>query len=343
VGTHHSSIELNGKRYDVHTGKLLVQDVAITPNAHPKPSRILREDVIKKPSAAKQVHSSPQHSKTLMRHAVKKPSKLTPPKPVSTSTVVDVVSPLRPLSTTSQTLLSKRQDREREKRAHHIKQSNLVSRFSSHAVPVQHTVTKTVQPLAVQPAPVLTHHFTALPAAEAMIERGLRAAQNHSAPKAHHRSKKSVHTKRASFAAASLAVLLFGAFFAFQNVPNVSMRYAASKSGVSAQLPGYKPSGFALSNRIQYTPGQVTLNFSSNSDERNFTLTQRSSTWNSDTLLSHYVTSNSEQFQTYEDKGRTIYLYGDSNATWVNGGVWYEIDGNSQLNRDQLIRIATSI
>lgn len=345
MATHHSTIEINGKHYDARTGKLLDKDAPkAQKQADAKPVRVVHDGMVKNPAPAKRVHKHLERSQTLMRHAVKKPAKLATPKPSAASVATDIKSPVLPLSVPS--VLFNAKDSEREKRASRFKQSNLVSKFGSGAV---HTdtqpVIKKVQPLAVQPAPALSQLATHTQAAEKLIEKGLRAAQSHN--NSHHfkpaRSKRAKRTKLASIASASMAVLLLGAFFAFQNVPNVSMRYAAAKAGVSAHLPSYKPAGFSLSNRIQYNPGQVTVNFSSNSDERSFSITQRSSTWNSETLLNNHVASASDQFQTFEDKGRTIYLYGSSHATWVNGGVWYEIDGNSQLNSDQLIRIASSM
>lgn len=126
-------------------------------------------------------------------------------------------------------------------------------------------------------------------------------------------------------------------------MPNISLRYAVARSGVAANLPGYQPAGFALNSRIKYNPGQVVLSYQSNSDDRNYTITQSESNWNSDTLMSNYVATKTEQPQRYEDKGRTIYLYGESNATLVSNGVWYDIKGDAKLTSDQLIRIATSL
>jgi len=45
----------------------------------------------------------------------------------------------------------------------------------------------------------------------------------------------------------------------------------------------------------------------------------------------------------YPDGGRTIFLHGSSDADWVEGGVWYSISGNANLNTEQLIKIAGSI
>lgn len=235
-------------------------------------------------------------------------------------------------------------DSEREARAQKIKRSSLVSKFSDMVAPsaASHGVHKKIQPLAVQPAPAHSAPAHQPSASKTLLENGLRAAQSHTQQ---HKTKrgKSRRSRLASMGAAGMAILLMTAFIAYQNIPNMSVRYAAAKAGISAHLPGYQPAGFALDKTIEYTPGRITMQFASNSDDRHFTITQRASNWNSETLMSNYVASASDQVHTLEDKGRTIYLYGESNATWVNGGVWYEIDGKSQLTSDQLIRIATSM
>lgn len=281
-----------------------------------------------------------------MRHAVKRPAKLAAPKPGRTKPMLDVAAPavaLRP----AQPSLYGNADTAREARAQKIKRSELVSKFSDadsahHATKVR----TSVQPLAVAPVPAHAPHPAAVarPASHSVIEKGLANATSHTQPKHHtppHSRRK--RGRLASAVASGLAILLLGGFITYQNIPNISMRYAAQRAGISAAIPNYQPAGFALNSRIQYTSGQITMKFNSNTDDREFTITQRESNWNSDTLRSNYVASTNEPVQTFEDKGRTIYLYGNSNATWVNGGVWYDIKGDSQLNSDQLIRIATSM
>jgi hypothetical protein len=140
-----------------------------------------------------------------------------------------------------------------------------------------------------------------------------------------------------------LAGVLLGGFFAIQNVPNLSMRVAAARAGFDASMPGYSPSGFSFKGPIKYSPGQVTISFDSNTDDREYTVTQRSTNWNSDALLSNYVVTSNKQYQTYLDRGRTLYIYDESNATWIDNGVWYQVEGNSDMTTDQLVRIASSI
>jgi hypothetical protein len=184
-----------------------------------------------------------------------------------------------------------------------------------------------------------------------MIDKALANATSHTQESpAHHSKKRSKFTKKlgissraATLSSAVLAVVLLAGFFAIQNVPNLSMRIAATRAGFDASMPGYQPTGFSFKGPINYSPGQVTISYRSNTDSRSYDVKQQASNWNSDALLSNYVVAENKQYQTYLDRGRTLYIYNGSNATWVDNGVWYQIEGESDMTTDQLIRIASSI
>jgi hypothetical protein len=98
-----------------------------------------------------------------------------------------------------------------------------------------------------------------------------------------------------------------------------------------------------LAGPIQYKPGEVTINYKTHSDDRGFNVVQKNSSWNSETLLDNFVSATNKPYQTFQSNGRTIYIYDGNKATWVDGGIWYSIDGQSNLNSDQLLRIAASL
>jgi hypothetical protein len=249
----------------------------------------------------------------------------------------------------------------RSETAKQVPKSQHIQKFGS----VQHrtSVVKTSANLEVAKAPE-SQSFTAqkkvkidskkttyrASAAEKMIEAALTNASSHTEEHPHKKKKRSrvlkklgISAKAAGMSSAILAGVLLGGFFAIQNVPNLSMRVAAARAGFDAQMPGYQPSGFSFKGPINYTTGKVTVSFKSNSDEREYEVTQQASNWNSDALLSNYVVAGNKQYQTYLDRGRTLYIYDGSNATWVDNGVWYTVEGNSEMTTDQLIRIAASI
>lgn len=362
-----STIQINGKQYDAKTGRIL-NDFTSKPKTTTPAQPVARrtsvnavQDVSRSSTQAVTKKRRPtDRSHTLMRQAVRKPAAKSTIKTVASAnaTKPQALSPIakKPVAQNSKTHLTTQQDVARHMRANSIKKSHQISKFNNK-MPAQAPVSNMTQPkitsLPVKPAPAKRQQpIQSAPTSQArissMIEDGMRNAQSHkqerpSNKKSSGRASKLFKKKSFSYGAAALSVLLLTGFFAYQNIPNISMRYASTRSGINASMPKYQPSGFALSNKIEFNPGQVTLNFASNSDERGFSITQRETSWNSDTLLNSYVAEQSDQIQKYEDKGRTIYLYGDNNATWVNGGVWYDINGDSKLNSDQLIRIASSL
>jgi hypothetical protein len=231
--------------------------------------------------------------------------------------------------------------------------SVISNKSSSLAVREQSTLSSSVHSLAQKP----TIHQPTKPTASKTQSHINKAIENsHSHEEIHHENKshsrksksKLIHklgiSKKASaLSSGVLAAVLLAGFFTVQNVPNLSMQIAATRAGFDAQMPGYQPSGFSFRGPINYSAGQVTVSFGSNSDGRFYDVKQQASNWNSDALLSNYVVAEGKTYQTYLDKGRTLFIYDGSNATWVDNGVWYQVEGDSNMTTDQLIRIASSI
>lgn len=367
MGTQHQDvIEINGKKYDAVTGRLITDQksdtkIGTVKTAQPK-SGVALDGFVRKSHRTDVSHSSVAHhkkpvqkSQTLMRQAVKKPAvhPSSPPKPVAKHVIV------KPTLGASAHL---------QRSAEMSKKSPYVSRYGD----IQHrsTVVKKVQPLEVKApqhhtvssvAPQISSHNLSTnthttggrsKATSMMLERGLANANSHELPTlpTAHKSKRKKLAHKLGISARAMAIsstvlagVLLGGFFAIQNVPNLSMRVAAARAGFNASMPGYNPSGFSFKGPIKYSPGQVTISFDSNTDDREYTVTQRATNWNSDALLSNYVVTSNKQYQTYLDRGRTLYIYDESNATWIDNGVWYQVEGNSDMTTDQLVRIASSI
>lgn len=140
----------------------------------------------------------------------------------------------------------------------------------------------------------------------------------------------------------SLAILLLGGYLTFINLPNISMRVAATRAGIAASFPSYKPDGYSFQGPITYAPGEVSINFKSNTNSSTFTLKQKTSNWDSQAVLDNYVTKQTENYLTYQEQGLTIYSF-DNKAAWVNGGLLYSLEGNAQLSSEQVLRLATSL
>lgn len=349
MGNHQNVIELNGNKYDATTGKMLsgnsgakqhnghVMDGVHHSKKHHTPSHSHHK--------AAAAHRKAQKPQTLVRHAVHKPefenTQSKDPDPENLAAIVPKADP------------------ERLSRAQGITKSQSISRFTdasgdfaspSHSEhTVEHKVDKKTADISVKEPPVHIKHKPVESEAERRFTQAMNASHAHEAHKTHKKPKKRLHhrlgvsTKALNIGAAVLAGVLLLGFIAYQNVPNLSLKLAASRAGFDAHMPGYQPSGFSLKGPIEYGSGYITLNFQSNSDARNFHITQKVSNWTSQSLKDNFLAANDLQYQTFQDKGKTIYIYNTDNATWVSGGVWYQVEGDSSLNSDQLMRIANSI
>ncbi len=355
MGNHRNVIELNGKTYDVLSGKIVDPQVR---GASKKPARAAKSvdgftrvsgglasrpapaaiaPKAPKPARTANISASakrkPIASKTLMRSAVAKPT----------------IKPTQ-VHTSANKVQERMTNDVRLKRAQAVAKSGAISRFGATS---RTAITKKVQPLKVSAAPAHNQHHKANPnpqprvhssSAEQHFNRALANANSHEklAPH-HHKKRQSKLHKTTRWASVALAVILLAGFFGYQNVPKISMRIAANKAGFSANLPDHVPGGFGLSGPVKYGPGYISVNFASRNDDEHFVLSQQVSEWNSEALVDNFLVKNDKEYQTFEDKGRTIYVYEGSNATWVNGGVWYQIEGNNSLKNDELVQVASSM
>lgn len=139
------------------------------------------------------------------------------------------------------------------------------------------------------------------------------------------------------------AVLAVVGLFASQNVSGWRVQMASSKAGFSAALPSYHPAGFRL-GELNANTGVVAFNYISNSDQdRQIAVTEKSSTWSNQQLLTDFVQVNSQQHQTIYDNGQTYYLYDGHSITWVSGGIWYQVHSQDALGQQQLLKLANSL
>ena len=141
------------------------------------------------------------------------------------------------------------------------------------------------------------------------------------------------------------SVVLLSAFVigVYQAVPSVKVKMASLQASIPASLPAYQPTGFGIAGPIKAEPGKVTLTYKSNSNDSNYKLTQQASNWSSQSLLNNQVLASSKPFQTYQQNGKTVYVYENNSAVWVDGGILYSIEGGTSLGADQLLKIAESL
>ena len=333
-------VEINGRKYDTNTGQIVSETPTATPviDGFKAPIPAQKKAPQGNPRSVNKAHSlhqKPQKTKKLHPAALKNPPA---PKTVKSQNstvqrgaVSDIHQPV---------MLGKRPSR--EERASQQTKSEHVKKF--HAEEIEQTPAAVAVPaedIVESPAPVPQ------PMPRPVVERPEPQAEPEQEPQQQKQSLASrLRQKRPRLVPAAITtvfVLAVGGYVAYQNVPNMALRVAASRAGFNASLPGYSPSGFGFAGPVAYSEGFVELEYTSNSDDRSFRLVQRESSWDSQSLLDNFVTAESDDYLTFQERGLTVYIYDTSNATWVDGGIWYTVEGNSLLSSEQLLKIAGSL
>lgn len=334
-----NTIYMNGRHYDAVTGLAVSIEAPSSGSGHnpfAKPNSIdgVRKSTPashkpKRTPAPHQVARKTSKSATLRRDLVKKP--------VSTK--------VEPVAKTRQRVV--------------VEKSPSINRFASHPMAMKpsaslskaqlhpkssstnHTINRIHSQVATK-APVATSPTKALSSRELkehIIAEKLAQIDTNSAKKV---SKQKNYPRLASILIASFAVIVLGGYLTYINMPNLSMRVAASQAGVNAKFPDYHPAGYSFDGPIAYSGGEVAVKFQSNTSNQNYTIRQKNSNWDSQAVLDNYVAAQSPHYMTSSEQGLTIYTY-QNKAAWVNGGVLYTIEGNAPLSNEQVLRIAGSM
>lgn len=149
---------------------------------------------------------------------------------------------------------------------------------------------------------------------------------------------------RVALALSCTAAAVFAiVYFVNLNMPDLSLKVAAMQTGIHATYPNYIPRDYILSDIVSEN-GKVTLNFKKSESEDVFTIVEESSSWDSNALMTNYVSDNfGEDYTVLREQGLTIYI-DNSNACWVNGGILYKLSSTSgTLSKKQIKTIATSL
>ncbi len=143
-----------------------------------------------------------------------------------------------------------------------------------------------------------------------------------------------------SCAAAAVFAIVY---FVNLNMPDISLRVAAMQTGIEATYPGYIPRDFSLSGIVS-EEGKITLNFENSASGDAYSITEESSSWDSNALLNNFVKERyGDNYSVVREQGLTIYISG-SDAAWANGGIVYKLDTTSgSLTKKQISSIATSL
>lgn len=177
-----------------------------------------------------------------------------------------------------------------------------------------------------------------------IFEAALAHAASHeeTAPQASRRKSKG--KRRALAIAGSVAVFAaLAGVIAYQNKANIQYQIASARAGFAASMPNYKPAGYDL-GKLQYTSGTVAALYQNKGQANDsISIVQKKSNWDSQTLLDSFVVNAGKDYQGYEANGRTVYVYGNQDATWVNGGIWYQVHSAQAIEPQQLVKIAANL
>lgn len=156
--------------------------------------------------------------------------------------------------------------------------------------------------------------------------------------------KRGKKARLTSILATTASLFLLAGYFTYLNIPGLSIRVAAVQAGVNASLPDYRPDGYAFSGPVDFSQGEVALNFSANGGPQSYSITQTASDWDSQAVLDNYILEQSEgDYSIHSTKGLTVYTY-NNKAVWVNRGILHEVNyDNAPLSINQIERIAASM
>jgi hypothetical protein len=150
------------------------------------------------------------------------------------------------------------------------------------------------------------------------------------------------HKRAINVVFVSGCLVVISGLLGYLNITKASIKLASSRAGISATLPEYS-AGYSPTGNVTYAPGQVAVNFQSSVLGDSFNLTQRKTLWDSQSLLANYILPLTPLYETYRDRGLTVYVWGKGHAAWVDHGILYEITNDNNLSIEQILKIATSM
>jgi hypothetical protein len=333
-----NTIYINGRQYDAVTGL----QVSVEPT---KPvANATSIDGVRKPAhtAAKHIKRAPaphhtarrtSKSATLRRDLVKKPQVKAPAITARPNRVHTTVAKSPAISRFASHPMAM-------KPAPSLSKVTLAPSSSS----VNHTVSRIHKAASASPAPkTAPKALSSRELKEKLITEKLAQIDHKAKPEKVAKKRFAAYPRLTSIMTASFALVVLGGYLTYINMPNLSMRVAASQAGVNAKFPDYHPAGYSFNGPIAYSGGEVAVKFEGNGgSDQSYTIRQKNSSWDSQAVLDNYVAKESAQYMTSSEQGLTIYTY-KNKAAWVNGGVLYTIEGNAPLSNEQVLRIAGSM
>jgi hypothetical protein len=381
-------IELNGKKYDAETGRLLGSNSGTSKQMNNQKNPIRSVDgIIQSPNyqavhkkftdtkqsiedstkeftrkVAPNIQRVSEHSKTLMRKAVKKPTLVQDSNGLKPRLQIghhyqQNMEHINKAVSTSAAVVKPVIDGALS-RAQSIQRSQLVTRFNEMKTAKPELPPEIVQELKSLPPSADDIHAKNLAKLKDQEKEGIDsidkdfnnvAVEMATSYKPIDKTKKirayqkiadKLHMRPKIFivlVSVVVAILVVGSIL-YKFKDNIVFYIYDKKVGISSNLPGYVVSGFRIST-ISRDGNSVSVSYQSNSDSRKYSITEQSSNWDSQSLLAGAVTPNvGTNYTSLEANGRIVYAFSDK-AVWVDGGIYYILIDNANLTSNQLTQI----
>lgn len=315
-------IKINDSIYDAKTGKLISGPKVAVSAAKKKPVKA------RQAAQHKQPHSVEQ-SKTLMRKAVRKPKAHKSPKKVKNSL------PIKHGAVVSQKVSARHIQEDKLSRANGVAKSSKIAKFAkTTSTPI--VISENIKQQPHQAA----RHIALTKKAQTTDDLLLHAVER---AKTHEQTYRKSHRKKVkikkSYAAAGAGALIL--VMITLSLPLIQLKMASSQAGFDIKRPAYKAAGFKYLG-LQAQPGSAKLYYQSNSDDRQYQISQKISNWNND-VLNKVLGTSTENTVIVTPKGKQVHLTPSGSAQWVNAGFEYNLTTNNSLSNRQIAEIADSL
>lgn len=276
-----------------------------------------------------------QHSKTLMRSAVKRPAPSFHKQANTLGTLQHAVPSLivpkkSVVSLDSDRLVRAQQTGKSPLVAHHATQVRTIQPQLA-SLSVQPVPEPSATPPATPPSPMPTNKPTDI------FEHALMNASHFvdvQAHKAHFKKKARRHA--VSMAAATLALVVIAGFAAYQNSTGLQFKIASMQAGFTTKMPNLDAAGFAY-NGVKAGDSKLTVGFSGASG--NYQLTEAPTNWSDQDMIQSVGATDASGkplYETVQAGNVQVYRFDNTQATWVQNGQWYTVTGSGALSDSQV-------
>lgn len=139
---------------------------------------------------------------------------------------------------------------------------------------------------------------------------------------------------------ATLITLTVAGILTYQNIPNVNSFSINQVTGFNAKIPSFQSPGFSKISSTERL-GYFSTGFNSNTDQRNYRISETSTNYNNNQLVQLYVKPTYNNFSHFTIKSINVYVSNDfKNATWIKNNIWFKIINHNALSLNQILTIA---